>query len=431
MAGERYQRLDAKRSNSGSLRKVTMKKIFEYKAPDKNGYFGAFGGGYVPETLKKALVELEKAYEAIRKDKKFKSELKQYLEDYAGRPTSFYEAQNLTDHFKRAHIYLKREDLCHTGAHKINNTLAQGLLARRLGKKRIIAETGAGQHGVASATAARVFGLECVVYMGALDVERQALNVYKMKLLGAKVVAVHSGSKTLKDATNEAIRDWVTNVDDTHYMIGSAVGPHPYPMMVRDFQSVIGEETRAVFHKRFKKSPDYIVACVGGGSNAIGFFYPFIKDADVKIIGVEASGCGVSTTQHAASITKGTPGILHGMKSYLLQDSGGQVQLAHSISAGLDYPSVGPEHAYLKDIGRVSYHTATDHDALEGFKLLTHAEGIIPALESSHAIGYLKRLMPKTRKGQRVVVCLSGRGDKDIDSVKQALESEKSKGGKA
>lgn len=395
------------------------------KMPDAHGYYGEFGGGYVPETLKKALIELEEAYAKIRKDKHFQSELKTYLNDYAGRPTALYEARNLTRHFGKGSIFLKREDLCHTGAHKINNTLAQGLLARRLGKKRIIAETGAGQHGVASATAARVFGLDCVVYMGALDVERQALNVYKMKLLGAQVIPVNSGSKTLKDATNEAIRDWVTNVDSTHYMIGSAVGPHPYPYMVREFQSVIGEETRAVFQKRKKSLPDYLVACVGGGSNAIGFFYPFLQDEKVKIVGVEASGCGVNTPFHAASLTKGKPGILHGMKSYLLQDAGGQVQLAHSISAGLDYPSVGPEHAYLKKSGRVTYVTASDRDALEGFQLLTQLEGIMPALESSHAIGYLKKLMPKTKKTENVVICLSGRGDKDIHSVKQALGEEK------
>ena len=391
--------------------------------PDAHGHFGEFGGRYVPETLMKALDELTAAYRSLKKSKKFQSELKQYLETYAGRPTALYKAKNLTQFFGRADIYFKREDLCHTGAHKINNTLAQGLLAKTLGKKRIIAETGAGQHGVASATAACVFDLDCVVYMGEEDIHRQALNVYKMKLLGAQVIPVSSGSKTLKDATNEAIRDWVANVETTHYLLGSAVGPHPYPMMVRDFQSVIGEETRKEFKKVTGKLPNYLVACVGGGSNAIGFFYPFLKYKKVKIYGVEASGKGVNTHEHAASLTKGQPGILHGMKSYLLQDADGQVQLAHSISAGLDYPSVGPEHSYLKKSGRVRYETATDRDALLGFKLLTEKEGIMPALEPSHAIGFLSRFIKKTKKGESLVLCLSGRGDKDIDSVKEALES--------
>lgn len=406
---------------------MKTKKLVK-KGPDAKGYFGEFGGRYVPETLIRALDELTLAYGKIRKDRAFHKELRGYLEDYAGRPTALYEARNLTRHFNRAKIFLKREDLCHTGAHKINSTLAQGLLARRLGKKRIVAETGAGQHGVATATAARVFGLKCVVYMGALDVERQALNVYKMKLLGAEVVPVYSGSKTLKDATNEAIRDWVTNVESTHYLIGSVVGPHPYPMMVRDFQSVIGRETRAQILKRVGRLPDYLVACVGGGSNAMGFFHPFMEDRSVKLIGVEASGEGVNTKHHAASMTRGAPGILHGMKSYLLQNSDGQVQLAHSISAGLDYPSVGPEHSYFKDSGRAVYHTATDKDALWGFQTLTLLEGIMPALEPSHAIGFLRHFMPKTRKGENVVLCLSGRGDKDIHTVKGAL-GESGKGG--
>ncbi|HTL48619.1 MAG TPA: tryptophan synthase subunit beta [Verrucomicrobiae bacterium] len=396
---------------------------------DAQGYFGDYGGRYVPETLVKALEELKAAYAELKKDKAYQRDLTYYFNHYAGRPTPVYEARNLTRHFGRARIFFKREDLCHTGAHKINNTIGQGLLALKLGKKRIVAETGAGQHGVATATACRVFGLKCVVYMGALDVERQALNVYKMKLLGAEVVPVHSGSKTLKDATNEAIRDWVTNVDTTHYLLGSAVGPHPYPSMVRDFQSVIGKETRAYFLKEHKKLPDYLVACVGGGSNAIGFFHAFLGDRRVKIIGVEASGQGLNTPYHAASMTKGRPGILHGMKSYLLQDKDGQVQLAHSISAGLDYPSVGPQHSFLKDSGRVTYETATDKDALEGFQLLTLTEGIMPALEPSHAIGFLKRLMPKTKKNQRVVVCLSGRGDKDIDTVKKLLHGGNSNSG--
>ncbi|MBI3314269.1 MAG: tryptophan synthase subunit beta [Candidatus Omnitrophica bacterium] len=389
---------------------------------DASGHFGIYGGRYVPETLMGALKELTEAYQKFKKDKKFREELWTYLKTFAGRPTPVYEAKNLTAHFAHAKIYLKREDLCHTGAHKINNTIAQGLLAKRLGKKRIVAETGAGQHGVASATAACVFGLECVVYMGAHDMERQALNVYKMKLLGAEVRPVYSGSKTLKDATNEAIRDWVTNVETTHYLLGSAVGPHPYPSMVRDFQSVIGNETRQYFLKEKHRLPNYLVACVGGGSNSIGFFHPFLKDRKVRMIGVEAAGHGINTHQHAASLTKGTPGILHGMKSYLLQDKDGQVELAHSISAGLDYPSVGPEHSFLKDSGRVSYETATDHEALEGFQLLTRLEGIMPALEPSHALGYLKHLMPKTRESESVVICLSGRGDKDINTIKKSLK---------
>ncbi|MDD5226927.1 MAG: tryptophan synthase subunit beta [Candidatus Omnitrophica bacterium] len=391
------------------------------KLPDAKGHFGPYGGRYVPETLVKACEELTVAYQTIKNDKKFRQELSYYLETYAGRPTPLYEAKNLSAHFGRGRIFLKREDLLHTGAHKINNTLAQGLLAKRLGKTRIVAETGAGQHGVASATAACVFGLKCVVYMGAVDIERQALNVYKMKLLGAEVRPVYSGSKTLKDATNEAIRDWVTNVEDTHYLLGSVVGPHPYPMMVREFQSVIGKETRVQISRRAGKLPDYLLACVGGGSNSMGFFHPFIKDRGVKMIGIEAAGEGVNTAHHAASITKGRPGILHGMKSYLLQDKNGQVLLAHSISAGLDYPSVGPEHSHLKDSGRVSYQAVTDGDALKGFDLLTKLEGIMPALEPAHALGYLPKLMPKTKKADVVIVCLSGRGDKDIHTVQQHL----------
>lgn len=391
------------------------------KLPDKSGHFGIFGGKYVPETLMKALEDLERQYRLIIKDRSFQKELQDYLRHYAGRPTPVYEAKNLTRYFGRARIFFKREDLCHTGAHKINNTMAQGLLAKRLGKPRIVAETGAGQHGVASATAACVFGLKCVVYMGIEDIQRQALNVYKMKLLGAEVRPVTAGSKTLKDATNEAIRDWVTNVEDTHYLLGSVVGPHPYPMMVRDFQSVIGRETRQYFLKQLNGLPDYLVACVGGGSNAIGFFYPFLKDK-IKIFGVEAAGEGLNK-RHAASMTKGKPGVLHGMKSYLLQNKEGQVELAHSISAGLDYPSVGPEHSYLKDIGRVVYETATDKEALEGFQLLTRQEGIMPALEPAHAIGFLKRLMPRTKKNEKVVVCLSGRGDKDIHTVQKYITS--------
>ena len=391
------------------------------RLPDAKGHFGPYGGRYVPETLVKACEELTRAYQAIKSDKKFREELRSYLETYAGRPTPLYEAKNLCAHFGSGRIFLKREDLLHTGAHKINNTLAQGLLAKRLGKTRVVAETGAGQHGVASATAACVFGLKCVVYMGAVDMERQALNVYKMKLLGAEVRPVHSGSKTLKDATNEAIRDWVTNVEDTHYLLGSVVGPHPYPSMVRDFQEVIGVETRRQIVRVAGRLPSYLLACVGGGSNSMGFFHPFLKDRSVRIIGIEAAGEGVSTPRHAASITKGRPGILHGMKSYLLQDKNGQVLLAHSISAGLDYPSVGPEHSYLKDSGRVSYQAVTDGDALKGFDLLTKLEGIMPALEPAHALGYLPKLMPKTKKNDLVIVCLSGRGDKDIHTVQQYL----------
>ncbi|MFA6600673.1 MAG: tryptophan synthase subunit beta [Candidatus Omnitrophota bacterium] len=391
------------------------------KNPDSAGRFGIYGGSYVPETLVKALHELTRAWQSLKKEKRFRGELNAILRDYAGRPTPVYEAKNLTAHFGRARLFLKREDLCHTGAHKINNTLGQGLLAKRLGKRRIIAETGAGQHGVASATAACVYGLECVVYMGEEDIRRQALNVYKMKLLGATVVPVTSGSKTLKDATNEAIRDWVGSVENTHYMIGSVVGPHPYPMMVRDFQSVIGLETRAWFKKRIGKLPNYLVACVGGGSNAMGFFSPFLADRRVRMIGVEASGEGLSSGRHAASITLGSVGILHGMKSYLLQNKDGQVQLAHSISAGLDYPSVGPEHAWLKDTGRARYMTCTDREALEGFRLLTELEGILPALEPAHALGILKRLMPRTKKTETVALCLSGRGDKDMDTVRKFI----------
>lgn len=390
--------------------------------PDKNGHFGIYGGRYVPETLMKALGELKSAYSSLKKDKKFKAELSGYLKDYAGRPTSLYEAKNLTKYFGKARIFLKREDLCHTGAHKINNTIAQGLLAKKLGKKRIVAETGAGQHGVAAATAACVFGLKCIVYMGTVDIERQALNVYKMKLLGAEVRPVYSGSKTLKDATSEAIRYWVSNVEDTHYLLGSVVGPHPYPMMVRDFQTVIGYETKKEILKKEKKLPNYLLACVGGGSNAIGFFHPFLQNSKIKLIGIEAAGFGLSTGHHGASLVKGSPGILHGMKSYLLQDKEGQVKLPHSISAGLDYPSVGPEHAYFKDLKKVSYQTVTDKEALRGFEILTECEGIMPALESAHAIGYLPKLMPRTKKNEIVSICLSGRGDKDIGTIQKHIK---------
>ncbi|MBI4970953.1 MAG: tryptophan synthase subunit beta [Candidatus Omnitrophica bacterium] len=396
-----------------------MSKLLKLpKVPDAHGHFGSFGGRYVPETLIQALDELEFAYKWLKKNSAFKKDVEHYLTTYVGRPTPLYFAGNLTRHFGHARVYLKREDLCHTGAHKINNTMAQALLAVYLKKKRIVAETGAGQHGVASATAARVFGLDCVVYMGEEDIHRQALNVYKMQILGAEVRPVKSGSRTLKDATNEAIRDWVTNVNSTHYLLGSCVGPHPYPMIVRDFQSVIGRETRRQFLKLTGRLPNYLMACVGGGSNSIGFFYPFLRDR-VNMIGVEAAGEGLNTHHHAATMAKGVPGVLHGMKSLLLQDSDGQVELAHSISAGLDYPSVGPEHAWLKEKKRVTYVSATDSEAMRAFHLLTKEEGIMPAIESAHALAYLEKLLPKTKSTESVIICLSGRGDKDIEIVRK------------
>ncbi|MBU0759660.1 MAG: tryptophan synthase subunit beta [Candidatus Omnitrophica bacterium] len=388
--------------------------------PDKNGRFNGFGGKFVPETLMSALEELEKAYKKAVREPRFKRKLDELLRTYAGRPTPLYFAKNIS---RKAgvKIFLKREDLLHTGAHKINNTLGQILLAVRMGKSRIIAETGAGQHGVATATAAAVFGLPCEVYMGIEDIERQALNVFKMKLLGAKVIPVYSGSKTLKDATNEAIRDWVTNVRTTHYVLGSVVGPHPYPAMVRDFQSIIGRETKSQILKYEKRLPDYMVACVGGGSNSIGFFHAFFK-SKTKFIGVEAGGLGLATGKHGAALCKGKPGILHGSKSYLLQSKDGQIHIAHSISAGLDYPGVGPEHSYYKKIGRAQYVSVCDKEALEGFRMLSEIEGIIPALEPSHAIYYaVKKLAPKLNKNKIVAVCLSGRGDKDIDIIKGLL----------
>jgi tryptophan synthase beta chain len=386
--------------------------------PDKRGYFGRFGGRYVPETLVACLEELRQEYEEAKSDKEFQRELDYYLREYAGRPTPLYFARNLTKEFGRAKIYLKREDLCHTGAHKINNTLGQALLAVNMKKPRIIAETGAGQHGVATATVGALFGLKCDIYMGTEDIRRQSLNVFRMKLLGAKVIPVSSGSCTLKDATNEAIRDWVTNVRTTHYILGSVVGPDPYPMMVRDFQSVIGKETIRQLKQKREKQPDYLVACVGGGSNSIGLFHSYFN-SKAKFIGVEAAGKSLSSGKHAATLMKGRVGILHGSKSFLLQDNDGQIKVAHSISAGLDYPGVGPEHSYYKDIGRAQYVSVTDKEALWGFKLISEKEGIIPALESAHAIAYLKRLLPKTKKNQVIVVCLSGRGDKDIDIVKE------------
>ena len=386
-----------------------------YAYPDARGYFGKYGGQFVPETLIPALRALEGMYKEAQQDADFGAEFTSLLEEFAGRPTPLTFAERLTSLYGKGKIYLKREDLCHTGAHKINNTIGQILLAKRSGKKRIIAETGAGQHGVATATVAAKMGLTCLVYMGEEDMKRQQLNVRRMEMLGASVIPVMSGSRTLKDATSEAIRDWVTNVEDTFYIIGSVVGPHPYPLMVRDFQSVIGREVRGQIREREEKDPEYLVACVGGGSNAIGLFYPFL-DSSAKMIGVEAAGLGLETTKHAATLTKGTPGVLHGSFSYLLQDENGQVELAHSISAGLDYPGVGPEHSALKDTGRVTYVSVTDQEALAAARQLARQEGIIPALESAHALAYLNVLMPSTNADDVVVVNLSGRGDKDMET---------------
>jgi len=382
----------------------------------KDGRFGEFGGKYIPETLAPAIEELEKNYLKIRNDKKFKKELGRLLIDYAGRPTPIYFARNLTKITGGAKIYLKREDLLHGGAHKINNTLGQALLAKRMGKKRIIAETGAGQHGVATAMACASLGLKAEIYMGYVDTLRQKQNVFRMELLGAKVHAVKSGSKTLKDAINEAMRDWITNVDSTYYLLGSAVGPHPYPLMVRDFQTVIGTEIK----KQMKKIPNVVIACVGGGSNAIGTFYPLI-DTDAKIIGIEAGGKGIRTKLHSAPLTAGKKGVLHGMMTYLMQDKDGQISETHSISAGLDYPGVGPEHAYLKDKNRVEYRAVTDDEVIDAFLILTRTEGIIPALESAHAIAHAIKISKKMKKTESIVVTLSGRGDKDIDIVKEYL----------
>jgi tryptophan synthase beta chain len=389
--------------------------------PDTAGHFGAYGGRFVAETLMPLVLRLEEAWETAKRDPLFKAELDGLLNHYVGRPSPLYFAERLTDHLRGPKIYLKREDLNHTGAHKINNCLGQVLLARRMGKTRIIAETGAGQHGVATATVAARFGLPCVVYMGAVDIERQKPNVFRMRLLGAEVREVTSGSKTLKDAMNEALRDWVANVEDTFYIIGSAAGPHPYPAMVRDFQTVIGEETRAQMLEAEQRLPDLIVACVGGGSNAIGFFHPFLDDDAVEIHGVEAAGSGLESAHHAATLNKGDPGILHGARSYLLQTNEGQVLEAHSISAGLDYPGVGPEHSWLKDQSRVKYFSATDKEALDGFTALSRLEGIIPALEPAHALAHVMRLAPGLAKDQIVAVALSGRGDKDVFTVASAL----------
>jgi len=389
--------------------------------PDERGHFGEYGGRYVAETLMPLVLELDRAYREARNDSAFQSQLNGLLKHYVGRPSALYFAERLTEHLGGAKIYLKREDLNHTGAHKINNCLGQILLARRMGKTRIIAETGAGQHGVATATVAARFGLPCVVYMGAVDIDRQKPNVFRMHLLGAEVRSVTSGSRTLKDAMNEALRDWVANVHDTFYIIGSAAGPHPYPEMVRDFQCVIGNETRAQIREAESRLPDLVVACVGGGSNAIGMFHPFLDDREVEIHGVEAAGEGADTARHAATLSRGAPGVLHGARSYLLQNGDGQVLEAHSISAGLDYPGVGPEHSWLKDRGRVQYFSATDKDALEAFQLLSKLEGIIPALEPSHALAHVMRIAPEMAKNKIIVVTLSGRGDKDVFTVANAL----------
>jgi len=389
--------------------------------PDPHGRFGDYGGRFVAETLMPLILELEAAYAEARNDPAFAAELDHYKTHYVGRPSPLYFARRLTEHFGGAKIYFKREELNHTGAHKINNCMGQILLARRMGKTRIIAETGAGQHGVATATVCALFGLQCVVYMGEVDIARQQPNVFRMKLLGAEVVPVSSGSRTLKDALNEALRDWVTNVETTYYLIGTVAGPHPYPMMVRDFQSVIGEEARAQMIEAEGRLPDTLVACIGGGSNAMGLFYPFLDDENVRIYGVEAAGRGIETGEHAASLTAGSPGVLHGNRTYLLQDEEGQITEAHSISAGLDYPGIGPEHAWLKDIGRVEYVSATDAEALEMFELCSRLEGIIPALEPAHALAHVARIAPGLPKDHIILTNMCGRGDKDIFTVAEAL----------
>ena len=389
--------------------------------PDSRGHFGQYGGRYVAETLMPALFELEKAYKLARRDPEFREDLARYAREYVGRPTPLFLCNNLTSKLGGAKIYLKREDLCHTGAHKVNNTLGQALLAERMGKSRITAETGAGQHGVATATMAALFKRECEVFMGSVDVERQSLNVFRMKLLGAKVTSVDAGSKSLKDALNEALRDWIATVRDTYYLIGTAAGPHPYPMIVRDFQSVIGREARRQILIHEGRLPDVLIACVNGGSNAIGLFYPFLKDTAVRMIGVEAAGLGISGPMHAATITAGSVGVLHGNRTYLLQDEMGQIRETHSIAAGLDYPGVGPEHAWLRDTGRADYVTVTDDEALEALKMLSETEGIIPALESSHAVAHAVKVASTLPREQVIVVNLSGRGDKDMGTVAKAF----------
>ncbi len=401
---------------------MTAEMLNTYRAgPDERGHFGIYGGRYVAETLMPLILELEQAYETAKGDPEFTAELDYFLRDYVGRPSPLYYAERLTEHFGGAKIYFKRDELNHTGAHKINNCMGQILLARRMGKTRIIAETGAGQHGVATATVAARFGLECIVYMGEVDIERQKPNVFRMQLLGAEVVPVTSGSRTLKDALNEALRDWVTNVEDTFYIIGTVAGPHPYPAMVRDFQCVIGNETREQMLAREGRLPDSLVACIGGGSNAMGLFHPFLDDEAVRIYGVEAAGHGIETGQHAASLTAGSPGVLHGNRTYLLQDDDGQIQEAHSISAGLDYPGIGPEHSWLKDSGRVDYVSVTDDEALDAFQLCCRLEGIIPALEPAHALAQVARLAPTLPSDHLLVMNMCGRGDKDVFTVADTL----------
>ncbi|EAG9222229.1 tryptophan synthase subunit beta [Listeria monocytogenes] len=395
-----------------------------YQAPDENGFYGKFGGRFVPETLMKAVKELDEAYRASKTDPTFQKELNYYLKEYVGRETPLYFAEQLTAHAGGAKIYLKREDLNHTGAHKINNTIGQALLARQMGKQKVVAETGAGQHGVATATVAALFNMECTIFMGEEDVKRQSLNVFRMELLGAKVVSVKAGSRTLKDAVNEALRFWVANVEDTHYIMGSVLGPHPFPEIVRDYQSVIGIEARKQHLEKEGKLPDAIVACVGGGSNAMGLFYPFVDDVSVQMHGVEAAGHGLETEFHAATISKGEIGILHGAMMDVLQDENGQILEAFSISAGLDYPGIGPEHSFFRDLGRAVYHSVTDDEAVEAFQLLCRTEGIIPALESSHAISYAVKLASQMRPEESMVVCLSGRGDKDVNQLKERLEGQ-------
>ncbi|WP_050616570.1 tryptophan synthase subunit beta [Bacillus testis] len=392
-----------------------------YSLPTKDGRYGIYGGRFIPETLMEAVVQLEKEYEEAKKDPDFQKQLDYYLKEYVGRETPLYYAERLTEYAGGARIYLKREDLNHTGAHKINNTMGQALLAKRMGKKKVIAETGAGQHGVATATAAALLDLECRVFMGEEDIKRQKLNVFRLEMLGAEVIPVSLGSATLKDATNEALRYWTAHVEDTHYLIGSVLGPHPFPQIVRDFQSVIGRETKAQFQQKHGRMPDAVVACIGGGSNAMGMFYPFLEEKAVRLVGVEAAGKGIDTPWHAASLTKGKTGVLHGAKMYLLQDGDGQVIEAHSISAGLDYPGVGPEHSFLKDNGRVDYTAVSDEEALEALQLLCRKEGIIPALESAHAVAYSIKLASQMPKDHNIVVCLSGRGDKDVEAVKGYL----------
>ncbi|MDX8045107.1 tryptophan synthase subunit beta [Gracilibacillus sp. S3-1-1] len=395
-----------------------------YQAPNETGHYGEYGGRFIPETLMPAVLELEKAYKEAIEDKTFLDEFNYYLNDYVGRETPLYYAERFSKKFGGPKIYLKREDLNHTGAHKINNALGQALLTVRMGKKKVVAETGAGQHGVATATVCALLGLKCVIFMGKEDVRRQKLNVFRMELLGARVESVDQGSGTLKDAVNEALRYWVSNVEDTHYIIGSVVGPHPFPQIVRDFQSMIGSETKQQINEKENRLPDAVVACIGGGSNSMGMFYPFVEDEKVKLYGVEAGGKGVDTDKHAVTLSHGKKGILHGTMTYLLQDEHGQIQEAHSISAGLDYPGVGPEHSYLRDIGRVNYVDITDEEALEGLQELSKTEGIIPALESSHAIAYAMKLAKEMTQDEVMVICLSGRGDKDVETVREALGGE-------